>query len=159
VVNMLERVSTTERIMKGKVISVNISKEKGEKKTSVGKAWLEENYGLRDDAHAGERDRQVSLLAQESIEKMRAKGLEVKPGDFAENITTEGIDFTGLALGTILAMGKEVLLELTQLGKVCNDPCAIFYQVGECVMPTEGIFARVLRNGWVKVGDQITIVE
>lgn len=158
-VNMLEQVSTTERIMKGKVISVNISKEKGQKKTSVGKVWIEEDFGLRDDAHAGEGLRQVSLLAQESIEKMRAKGLEVKPGDFAENITTEGIDLTCLPLGTRLAIGEEVLVELTQLGKVCHDPCAIFYQVGECVMPTEGVFARVLKSGRVKVGDQITIVE
>jgi MOSC domain-containing protein YiiM len=144
--------------MKGKIIAVNISKDKGQKKTPVERAWLEEDFGLRDDAHAGEGMRQVSLLAQESIEKIRAKGLEVKPGDFAENITTEGIDLTCLSPGTRLAIGKEVLVELTQLGKVCHDPCAIYYQVGECVMPTEGVFARVLKSGWVKVDDQITIL-
>lgn len=145
--------------MKGKVIAVNISKEKGQKKTPIGMAWLEEDYGLRDDAHAGDGVRQVSLLAQESIEKIRAKGLEVKPGDFAENITTEGIDLTRLPLGTRIAIGEEVLVELTQLGKVCHDPCNIFYQVGECVMPTEGVFARVLRSGWIKIADPITILE
>lgn len=143
--------------MKGRVISVNISKDKGQKKTPVGMARVEEDFGLRDDAHAGDGDRQVSLLAEESIEKMRAKGLEVNPGDFAENLTTEGIDLTSLLLGTRLAIGEEVLLELTQLGKVCHNPCAIFYQVGECVMPTEGVFARVLKSGWIKIGNQITV--
>jgi MOSC domain-containing protein YiiM len=145
--------------MKGKVIAVNISHAKGQRKTPIGIAWLEEDFGLRDDAHAGDEKRQVSLLAQESIEKMRAKGLDVKAGDFAENITTEGIDLTRLSIGSRLSVGRDVLVELSQLGKVCHDPCSIFYQAGECIMPTEGVFARILKSGWVKVGDPITILE
>jgi len=145
--------------MRGRVIAVNISKAKGEKKTSIDEAWVEENFGLREDAHAGEGERQVSLLAQESIEKMRAKGLSVKPGDFAENITTEGLDFSRLPVGSRLVIGKEVILELTQHGKVCHDPCQIFYQVGECIMPKEGVFARVIRGGWVRPQDEIIVLE
>jgi MOSC domain-containing protein YiiM len=145
--------------MKGKVIAVNISKAKGQKKMPVGISWIEEGFGLQDDAHAGEGDRQVSLLAQESIEKMRAKGLDVKPGDFAENITTKGIILTSIPIGTRLAIGNEVIVEVTQHGKICHDPCSIYYQVGECVMPTEGIFARVLKSGWVKIDDEITLVR
>ena len=118
-----------------------------------------ENYGLKDDAHAGDWHRQVSLLAMESIDKIRAKGLDVEPGDFAENITTLGIDLVHLPIGTRLNVGDEVLMEVTQIGKECHTKCAIYHQVGDCVMPREGIFAKVLKGGTVKKGDPITVVD
>lgn len=138
----------------GKILSVNIADRKGRKKTNIGCGWLIENEGLEADAHAG-TGRQVSLLAAESIEKIRAKGLDVQCGDFAENLTTEGIDLKSLPVGTGLKIGCEVLLEVTQIGKVCHDRCHIFYAVGDCVMPREGIFARVVRGGKVQVDDTV----
>jgi MOSC domain-containing protein YiiM len=143
--------------MSATVIAVCISKEKGERKTPVASVALRENHGIVGDAHAGEWHRQVSLLATESIEKMRRMGLDVDSGDFAENITTEGIDLPALPVGTRLAVG-ETLLEVTQIGKECHTRCAIFYQAGDCVMPKEGIFARVLREGVVRPGDAISLV-
>jgi len=143
--------------MSATVIAVCISKEKGERKTPVASVALRENHGIVGDAHAGEWHRQVSLLAKESIEKMRRMGLDVDSGDFAENITTEGIDLPALPVGTRLAVG-ETLLEVTQIGKECHTRCAIFYQAGDCVMPKEGIFARVLREGVVRPGDAISLV-
>ncbi len=112
---------------------------------------------MKDDAHAEIGIRQVSLLAKESIEKIRAKGLDVKYGDFAENLTTEGINLPTLPIGTRLKVGSKVLLEVTQIGKVCHDRCNIFYTVGDCVMPREGIFAKVLVGGEIKVDDRIEI--
>jgi MOSC domain-containing protein YiiM len=106
------------------------------------------------DAHAGPGHRQVSLLAMESIEKMRGKGVEVGPGDFAENVTVEGIDLAGLTVGDRLLVG-EALLEISQIGKECHDRCAIYFQAGDCVMPREGVFARVLRGGTVAPGDPV----
>jgi MOSC domain-containing protein YiiM len=119
-----------------------------------------ENLGLENDAHA-EADiiRQVSLLAKESIEKIRAKGLDVQYGDFAENLTTEGIDLPSLPVGTKLKVGDGVLLEVSQIGKVCHNRCNIFYTVGDCVMPREGIFAKVLAGGEIKVNDRMEVVE
>jgi MOSC domain-containing protein YiiM len=119
-----------------------------------------ENLGLEKDAHA-EADiiRQVSLLARESIEKIRAKGLDVSYGDFAENLTTEGIDLPALPVGTKLKVGDKVLLEVSQIGKVCHNRCNIFYTVGDCVMPREGIFAKVIAGGEIKVNDEIEIIE
>jgi len=115
---------------------------------------LLENHGIVGDAHAGDWHRQVSLLAKESIDKMRAMGLDVTNGDFAENITTSGINLTSLPVGSRLQVG-ETLLEVTQIGKECHARCAIYYQAGDCVMPKEGIFARVLRSGAIKPGDTV----
>ncbi len=142
----------------GRIIAVNISERKGTRKTNVGKSCLVEEFGLKEDAHAGKWHRQVSLLAMESIEKMISLGLRVGPGDFAENITTKGIDLLKLPVGTKLRVGQKSLLEITQIGKVCHTRCAIYYQAGDCVMPKEGIFARVLRGGEVRVGDEIDVL-
>lgn len=143
--------------MYGTVLAVNISQEKGEKKINTGCGLFIENLGLEHDAHAETGIRQVSLLAKESIEKIRAKGLDVQYGDFAENLTTEGIDLPSLPIGTRLKVGGKVLLEVTQIGKVCHDRCNIFYTVGDCVMPREGIFAKVIVGGEVQVDDRIEI--
>jgi MOSC domain-containing protein YiiM len=144
-------------IQKGRVLAVNISDEKGTKKTNVQSCALLKDFGLKGDAHAGPWHRQVSLLANESIEKMRAKGLNVGFGDFAENITTEGIDLVHLPIGTEIHFGNSVIMRVTQIGKECHERCAIYYQAGDCVMPKEGIFAEVVREGEVKVGDEIVI--
>jgi len=144
----------------GKVLAVNISEKKGEKKNNIGCGLFLENLGLENDAHAETGIiRQVSLLAKESIEKIRAKGLDVNYGDFAENLTIEGIDLPSLPIGTMLKVGKKVLLEVSQIGKVCHNRCNIFYTVGDCVMPREGIFAKVLIGGKIKVDDKIEINE
>ena len=136
------------------VLAVCISENKGERKKPVGSVELRENHGIVGDAHAGDWHRQVSLLAQESIDKMRALGLDVSAGDFAENITTSGIDLVSLPIGTHLQIGK-TLLEVTQIGKECHTRCAIFYQAGDCVMPKEGIFVKVLQGGTIGQGDTI----
>ncbi len=142
----------------GKILSVNLSDRKGMKKSNIDSGRMVACYGLQADAHAGPGSRQVSLLARESIEKIRARGLAVKDGDFAENLTTEGIDLPALPVGTRLRIGADVLLEVTQIGKVCHDRCHIYFMVGDCVMPREGIFARVLSGGDVKIGDSIVII-
>lgn len=143
--------------IRGKVLSVNVSPKKGEKKNNINCGLFIENLGLENDAHAETGIRQVSLLARESIEKIRAKGLDVQYGDFAENLTVEGIDLPALPIGTRLKVGDKVLLEVSQIGKVCHNRCNIFYTVGDCVMPREGIFAKVLNGGEIKVGDKIEI--
>lgn len=143
----------------GKILSVNISDKKGEKKHNVGAARALVNQGLENDAHIGMTIRQISLLAAESIEKIRQKGLHVQYGDFAENLTTQGIELYTLPLGTKFRIGKDILLEVTQIGKTCLAPCAIYHAVGDCVMPKEGIFVRVLSEGVITVGDEITVVE
>lgn len=144
--------------MSGKVVAVCISEKKGERKKPVREVSVRENHGIVDDAHAGDWHRQVSLLAMESIRKMQDKGLDVTTGDFAENITTEGIDLPSLPIGTRLAIG-ETLTEVTQIGKECHTRCAIYHQAGDCVMPREGIFVKVLRGGTIKCDDPIEIVE
>ena len=144
--------------MSAEVIAVCISKNKGERKTPVALVELREEHGIVGDAHAGDWHRQVSLLAQESIEKMQRMGLDVDAGDFAENITTKGIDLPSLPIGTRLTVGG-VLIEVTQIGKECHTRCAIYHQAGDCVMPKEGIFARVLHGGVVKPGDLIEVVS
>jgi len=141
------------------VVSVNISERKTVRKKPVEICKLLEEHGLEKDAHAGDWHRQVSLLALESIEKMREMGLEVKPGDFAENITTQGIELVTLPIGTRMTIGDRILLEVTQIGKVCHTKCAIYYQAGDCIMPKEGIFARVLKGGEVKVGNKIKVIS
>jgi len=139
------------------VVAVCISEKKGERKTPVAAVELRENHGIVGDAHAGDWHRQVSLLAQESIDKMRALGLDVASGAFAENITTSGIDLVALPIGRRLRVGATVL-EVTQIGKECHTRCAIFYQAGDCVMPKEGIFARVITGGTVRPGDSVSTV-
>lgn len=143
----------------GRIVAVCTSPKKGMRKKNVGEAVLVVEHGLEGDAHVGDWHRQVSLLALESIEKMRAMGLKVGPGDFAENLTTEGIDLVSLPVGTKLLIGEEGLGEVTQIGKECHTRCAIYHQAGDCVMPKEGIFIRVLQGGPVKVGDTIEILE
>jgi len=139
-----------------RIIAVCQSKEKGTKKKPVNQGILREGFGLLGDAHADSAShRQVSLLATESVEKMRALGLELDPGDFAENLTTEGIDLVSLAPGTRISIGDEAVLEITQIGKECHTGCDIFQQVGECIMPREGVFARVIRGGTIKVDDPV----
>ena len=134
--------------MSGKVISVNISDKKGVRKKPVDEILIKADYGIEGDAHASsEWHRQVSLLALESIQKMQGMGLDVKPGDFAENITTEGLDLVSLPIGTEMHIGSEVLGEVSQIGKECHTRCAIYYQAGDCVMPKEGIFIKVLKGG------------
>ena len=139
----------------GKILAISISEKKGVRKTNVNSAILKEDFGIVGDAHAGTKNRQVSLLAQESIEKMKAKGLKVKAGDFAENITTEGLDLLGLKIGDKLKIEDEVVLELSQIGKECHTRCSIYYQAGDCVMPREGIFVKVIKGGQIKAGDKI----
>jgi len=142
----------------GTVLSVNISAEKGTKKKNVGACRLVKDWGIADDGHAGHWHRQLSLLSKKSIEKIRAKGLPVDYGDFAENLSIEGIDLYLLPVGTTLTIGAEAIIRLTQIGKECHTRCNIFYQVGDCVMPREGVFAEVLQEGEVTVGDTIKVM-
>jgi MOSC domain-containing protein YiiM len=153
----LKRYNEMKEPMGGRVLAVNISEKKGTKKTNIKSCPLLKDFGLKDDAHAGPWHRQVSLLANESIEKMKAKGLKVGYGDFAENITTEGVDLVLLPIGTEIRIGNSIILRVTQIGKECHQRCSIYYQAGDCVMPKEGIFAEVLSEGKVKVGDKIII--
>jgi len=141
-----------------RIVAVCKSEEKGTKKQDVKEGLLKEDYGLVDDAHADCcTHRQVSLLATDSINKMRSLGFDVNPGDFAENLTTEGIDLVSLPIGTHISVGKQVILEVTQIGKECHSGCAIYRQIGKCIMPKEGVFARVIRGGLVRAGDQVGI--
>ena len=142
-----------------RVVAVSVSEKKGMRKTNVDEVLIKEEHGIEGDAHAGDWHRQVSLLAQESIEKMQKLGLDVKAGDFAENLTTEGIDLVALPVGTQLRVGSDVLFEVTQIGKVCHERCAIYYQAGDCVMPKEGIFVRVRKGGRIIPGDEIIVVH
>ena len=143
--------------MQGRIVEVCMSANKGERKKAVEGVELVENHGIAGDAHAGPWHRQISLLAEESIEKMRAKGLDVGPGDFAENITTRGLPLPELPVGTRLLAGR-CLLRVTQIGKECHTRCAIYYQAGDCVMPREGIFVEVLRGGPLRSGDKLSVI-
>jgi MOSC domain-containing protein YiiM len=140
-----------------KIVAVSISDRKGIPKTTIPEGLLVEEFGLAGDAHGGPWHRQLSLLAMESIRKMIDLGLNVHPGSFAENITTEGIVLPELPIGTRLRLGPEALVEVTQIGKICHDRCAIYRLAGDCVMPREGIFVRILKGGPVKSGDAIEI--
>ena len=145
--------------MTGKVAAINTSDKKGMRKKTVKEAIIKTDYGIEGDAHASsEWHRQVSLLALESIKKMQALGLKVKPGDFAENITTEGINLPELSIGTGMTIG-EVEAEVSQIGKECHTRCAIYYQAGDCVMPKEGIFVKVIKGGKIKEGDIINVSD
>ena len=140
------------------VLAVCESEKKGTKKKPVAEITVKENYGVVGDAHADSlTHRQVSLLAIESIDKMRIKGFDLHPGDFAENITTQGMGLLSLPLGTKISVGKDVLLEVTQIGKECHSGCAIYQEIGKCIMPREGIFARVIRGGCARAGDDVRI--
>ena len=140
-----------------KIVSIATSKKKGTRKTAVDEAFLKKEHGLEGDAHAGTWHRQGSFLASEEIDKARQRGLEVTFGDFAENIATTGIDWKNIPVGTRVRLGSEALVEITQIGKECHTRCAIYYKAGDCIMPREGVFARVLKEGKIKCGDQISI--
>ena len=152
-------IMATERIA-GHITAVCISEKTGMRKKNVGVGSMIEGFGIENDAHAkSDTHRQVSFLAQESIQKMQDMGLDVHAGDFAENITTTGVDLLAFPLGTKIRLGDSALLEITQHGKECHTSCAIYHQAGTGVMPTEGIFGRVLEGGSVKVGDAIAVFE
>ncbi|PIR17831.1 MAG: MOSC domain-containing protein [Deltaproteobacteria bacterium CG11_big_fil_rev_8_21_14_0_20_49_13] len=140
--------------MTGKILSINISSHKGGKKSSVPEAVLVEGHGIKNDAHAGSK-REISLLAVESIRKV---GGDLKAGDFAENLTTEDVDLLSLPVGTRLEISG-CIIEITEHGKICHDRCEIFKTHGKCVMPTEGVFAKVLKGGTIKRGDFISLAN
>lgn len=141
------------------ILSICISREKGTQKKAVRECRLVEGHGCEGDAHAGPWHRQVSLLADESAETIRGKGVEIGPGDFGENILTKGIELKTLPIGTRLRLGDGILLKVTQIGKECHDRCAIYEKVGDCVMPREGVFTEVLTGGVIKPGDEIEVAE
>jgi MOSC domain-containing protein YiiM len=144
--------------MKGKVVSINVSDKKSVRKKPVREAVVKAGFGIEGDAHASSKwHRQVSLLALESIRKVQEVGLKVNPGDFAENITTEGIDLPKLPVGTKMIIGNDIEVEVSQIGKVCHTRCEIYKQAGDCIMPKEGIFVKVLIGGKVKEGDEIVV--
>jgi MOSC domain-containing protein YiiM len=142
-----------------KIVSICTSKEKGTRKTSVGEGCLLKNHGLKGDAHAGKWHRQVSFLSSENIYKEQEKGLDVTFGDFAENIATSGIDWKNVPVGTQIRLGESAVVEITQIGKKCHNKCDIFYQAGDCIMPKEGVFGRVLEEGTIRCGDDIHIIK
>ncbi|MDI6689345.1 MAG: MOSC domain-containing protein [Actinomycetota bacterium] len=154
-----QRPTTNNEQRVGVVVSVNISAKKSVRKKRVGHCKILASHGLEGDAHAGGWHRQVSLLAEESIKRMQKLGFDVGPGDFAENITTRGVDLLSLPVGARLKIGEGITLEVTQHGKTCHTKCAIYYRVKECIMPKEGIFAKVLKGGKIKIGDEITIFK
>ncbi len=141
-----------------KIVSIAVSRKKGTRKLPVAEAYVVEDYGLEEDAHSGLWGRQVSFLASESIEESRSSGLDVGFGDFAENIATEGIDWKNVPIGSRVRLGGSVIVEITQIGKECHKKCAIYYQAGDCIMPREGVFGRVLKGGWIRAGDSIEFV-
>lgn len=141
-----------------KIVAIAVSRRKGTRKTLVEHAHVIANHGLEGDAHAGPWHRQVSFLAAESIRRAREGGLDVSFGDFAENVATEGLAWHTLPLGTQVRLGDRVIVEITQIGKTCHKPCAIYYQAGDCIMPREGVFARVIQGGDIACGDPVVIV-
>lgn len=143
----------------GRIVAISVSRHRRIKKSNVPSARLVEDFGIEGDAHAGKWTRQVSLMSLSSIQKMVDLGLKAGPGDFAENITTDGLDLLKIPVGARIKVGGEALLEVTQIGKVCHTPCSIYYQVGTCIFPTEGIFARVLHGGEIKEDDAIVIAS
>ena len=142
-----------------KIVSIATSKKKGTRKTPADEAFISKDHGLEGDAHAGKWHRQVSFLSSESIDEARRQGLEVSFGDFAENIATTGVDWKTLPIGTRVRLGDTVVVEITQIGKECHNKCAIYYKAGDCIMPREGVFARVLAEGTIRCGDQIQIEQ
>ncbi|HJA06006.1 MAG TPA: MOSC domain-containing protein [Candidatus Mediterraneibacter pullicola] len=144
--------------MIGKVIAVCISPEKGTQKRNIGKGIFIEDFGIQGDAHAGKWHRQVSLLSHDKIDAFRARGAEVQDGAFGENLVVEGIDFRVLPVGTRLYC-SDVILEMTQIGKECHHGCEIFQKMGDCIMPREGVFARVIRGGTICAGDEMRVED
>ena len=142
----------------GKVIAVCTSERKGIQKTSVPEIKVIEDWGIEGDAHAGKWHRQVSLLSYDKIEAFRARGAKVDHGAFGENLVVEGIDFSSLPIGTRFKC-NDVILEMTQIGKECHHGCAIYQQMGDCIMPREGVFARVIHGGRIKAGDEMEIIS
>ena len=142
----------------GKIIAVCVSEKKGTQKKDIGTATFQPDWGIEQDAHAGNWHRQVSLLSHEKVEDFRAKGAVVTSGAFGENLVVEGYDFKSLPLGTKFRC-NDVLLELTQIGKECHAHCAIYHTMGDCIMPREGVFTKVLEGGTLSVGDELVIVE
>lgn len=142
----------------GKVLAICISEKKGTLKSEISEANFIEDFGIENDAHAGKWHRQVSLLAFNKIDEFRKKGANVDFGAFGENLVVEGIELHTLPIGQLIKVG-DVLLEVTQIGKKCHDKCQIYYQVGECIMPKNGIFTKVLKGGIVKVGDECLLLE
>jgi len=148
------------QVCAGKILAISISKRKGTPKSNVDSVKLIEGYGIENDAHAGKWHRQVSFLAIESIQRMRDKGLpKLRPGAFAENLTTEFIDLPALKIGSVVKIGNEAELEITQIGKECHAKCAIYYKVGDCVMPAEGIFGIVKKGGMISANDEVIVLE
>ena len=145
--------------IKDKIRAISISAKKGTKKTNVSEAEVKINFGIVGDAHGGNWHRQISLLAIESINKMIEMGTKVSPGNFAENITTEGIELPTLPIGSRLKIGSDIELEITQIGKECHSRCEIFEQIGDCIMPREGVFTRVNQGGLIKIGDSIEVLD
>ncbi|MBL7179115.1 MAG: MOSC domain-containing protein [Desulfobacterales bacterium] len=142
-----------------KIEAIAISSKKGTRKNCIEEAVLVKDHGIQHDAHAGDWHRQVSLLSAESVDKMRQQGLDVTFGDFAENIATSGIDWKTVPVGARVRLGDTGLVEITQIGKECVKKCAIFYQAGDCIMPREGVFAKVLEGGIIRRGDKIEILS
>ena len=153
------RRNINESNLEMKIVSIAISKKKGTPKVQVGKASLLEDHGLKGDAHAGPWHRQVSFLAAESIEKARKKGLDVGFGDFAENIATSGIDWQDIPVGARVNLGDSAVVEITQKGKECHKKCAIYYMAGDCIMPREGIFGRVIQAGEIRFEAPVRILH
>ena len=141
-----------------KITSLAISRKKGTVKSVVETATLIENHGFKDDAHAGEGHRQVSFLSQENIDAANKKGLNVSFGDFAENIATVGVDWKTLPIGKRVKLGDKAVVEISQIGKTCHKKCAIYYKAGDCIMPKEGVFARVITGGRLKIDDKIELI-
>jgi MOSC domain-containing protein YiiM len=141
------------------IVSIAVSKRKGTRKTCVTEARLDVEHGLSGDAHAGPWHRQVSFLASERIDEARGQGLNVTFGDFAENIATTGIDWKEVPVGSRFRLGKTAVVEITQIGKECKTRCAIYYQAGDCIMPREGVFARVIAGGTISCGDPVVLEE
>lgn len=139
------------------IVSIAISKKKGTRKEPVEEAFLEEDFGIKGDAHGGKWHRQVSFLACEQIDAAKATGLDVTFGDFAENVATIGVDWKSLPVGTRVRLGAEAEVEITQIGKTCHKKCAIYYQAGDCIMPREGVFGKVLVGGTIRPGDKIVL--
>ena len=140
----------------GKIVGVCISEEKGTQKKNIGRATLLVDHGLENDAHAGNWHRQVSLLSADKIQAFRERGAEVEDGAFGENLIVEGIDFASYPIGTLFKC-NEVVLELTQIGKECHHGCQIFQKMGDCIMPREGVFAKVIKGGDISVGDELSV--
>lgn len=142
-----------------KIVSIAVSSKKGTVKECIEQAELVENHGIKGDAHAGDWHRQLSLLAAECIDMAKSKDSSIKFGDFAENVATTGIDWKEQPVGKVFRLGKDALVEITQIGKKCHSKCEIFYRTGDCIMPREGVFAKILKGGTIKIGDSIEPVE